>query len=69
MEPKEMQKYLILFLILAVAAILNSLADIKFENTIHDFGEIKEENGPHENTFVFTNTGNEPFKLTKVKAG
>jgi len=62
MEPKEMQKYLILFLSLAVATILNSLADIKFENTIHDFGEIKEENGHYEHKFVFTNTGNEPFK-------
>ncbi len=64
-----MQKFLILFLILAVAAILNSLADIKFKNTIHDFGEIKEEEGPYEYTFEFNNTGNEPFKLTKVKAG
>ena len=64
-----MQKFLILFLILAVAAILNSLADIKFKNTIHDFGEIKEEEGPYEYTFEFNNTGNKPFKLTKVKAG
>jgi Protein of unknown function (DUF1573) len=64
-----MKRYLILFLILIGYAILYCAAEITFFETSHDFGEIEEENGQYEHKFVFTNTGNEPFKLTKVKAG
>ena len=44
-------------------------ARISFKNEVHKFGTIKEEDGPYEVDFNFTNTGDEPLKLIKVKAG
>ncbi len=40
-----------------------SLADIKFEKTVHDFGNIPQ-GGNGECEFVFTNTGKEPLVIT-----
>lgn len=40
-----------------------SLADIKFEKTVHDFGTIPQ-GGNGECEFVFTNTGKEPLVIT-----
>lgn len=40
-----------------------SLADIKFEKTVHDFGTIPQ-GGNAEYEFVFTNTGKEPLVIT-----
>jgi hypothetical protein len=42
---------------------------IKFESKRFDFGTIKEDDGAAKCTFHFTNTGDEPLKLTKVKPG
>lgn len=39
-----------------------SLADIKFEKTVHDFGNIPQ-GGNGECEFVFTNTGKEPLVI------
>lgn len=39
-----------------------SLADIKFEKTVHDFGTIPQ-GGNGECEFVFTNTGKEPLVI------
>ncbi|MDN5203798.1 DUF1573 domain-containing protein [Fulvivirgaceae bacterium BMA10] len=43
-------------------------ASITFDNKIHKFGEVKEEAGPIVHEFIFTNTGNAPLKIGKVKA-
>jgi len=42
---------------------------IHFENITHDFEDIKEEDGTVECDFIFYNSGDEPLKLKKVKAG
>ncbi|SNT38659.1 Protein of unknown function [Ekhidna lutea] len=41
---------------------------LDFAVTDHNFGDIQEEGGPAEFTFHFVNTGNEPVKITNVKA-
>ncbi|GAA4832433.1 DUF1573 domain-containing protein [Algivirga pacifica] len=39
-----------------------------FEEKEHDFGNIKEEDGPTEHTFTFVNKGNQPLTILDVKA-
>ena len=39
-----------------------------FEEKIHDFGTIKEADGPVSYSFEFTNTGNEPLVIINVNA-
>ncbi len=56
-------------LLLLVVLSLFAEPKIEFETFEHDFGEIKEENGPYLIDFYFTNTGDDPLKLIKVKAG
>ena len=41
---------------------------IKFEEVNHDFGEIREENGFAQHTFRFINGGDNPIRITNVKA-
>ena len=43
-------------------------AFISFEKEGHDYGKIKEDGGKKEYKFVFTNTGDAPLIITKVKA-
>lgn len=43
-------------------------AFISFEKEIHNFGKINESNGKVEYKFMFTNTGNSPLIINKVKA-
>ena len=40
---------------------------VEWQNKVHDFGEI-EQNNPVTHTFKVTNTGEEPLKITNVKA-
>lgn len=42
--------------------------EITFEQTSHDFGTIREDNGTVKCTFTYTNTGNAPLALTTVSA-
>lgn len=42
--------------------------EIQFKETAHDFGSIKEENGPVSYQFSFTNKGNKPLILQNVSA-
>ncbi|MCK4654731.1 MAG: DUF1573 domain-containing protein [Candidatus Cloacimonetes bacterium] len=64
-----MKKLLIFILIFFIFIIsIYSFPVIKFENKIYDFGDIKEDEGPYEYEFTFSNTGDEPLKITKVKA-
>lgn len=39
----------------------------EFDQTNHDFGTIKEQDGPVIFDFTFTNTGNQPLIISKVK--
>lgn len=55
-----------IILAFALAPLLAS-AQIKFEQTAHDFGSIKEGDMP-EHTFTFVNIGKTPVSLTNVKA-
>lgn len=41
---------------------------LEFTETSHDFGEIKEEDGPAVHEFEFVNKGNAPLRITNVKA-
>jgi len=64
-----MKRIIMVSFIMLAAAILMSQPIIEFEKLEHNFGRIKEEAGPHEVEFTFTNTGDEPFRLINVKAG
>ena len=64
-----MKKLFLLFFFLCYGFILFAGAEITFDNLNHDYGEMEEDGGPYECTFHFTNTGDEPFKVVKVKAG
>ena len=43
-------------------------AEMTFNEKTHDFGTIKEANGPVTHTFEFTNTGGEPLVIINVNA-
>jgi len=53
---------------LIIVSSLISEQCIHFEETIHDFGDIKEEDGTVDCEFYFINIGDEPVKLKNVKA-
>ncbi len=71
-----MRKYLFLLMILGVAAsgfaqetpagVKQDGAVITFDKKTHDFGDIMQ-GDKVENTFYFTNTGNEPLIITNVQ--
>jgi hypothetical protein len=42
-------------------------AKIQFSETKHDFGNVKEVNGPVSHVFTFKNTGNAPLAIKEVK--
>ncbi|MDH3710667.1 MAG: DUF1573 domain-containing protein [Cyclobacteriaceae bacterium] len=56
----------IIFFFLATIACV-AQAEIKFKETIHDFGQI-EEGTVAEHEFFFTNTGDQPLIISAVKA-
>lgn len=43
-------------------------AQIKFQETIHDFGNVKEDGGPVSCEFTFENEGNAPLLITDARA-
>ena len=57
---------LVLLTIVIKEAIGQQLTDIKFEKMDHNFGRIKEEAGPANFDFKFTNTGSTPLILQGV---
>lgn len=63
---------LVIMMLVAVAGIMyaadKSKAKIKFEKTIYDFGNIKEDGGPVTHEFVFTNEGGEPLQINSARA-
>lgn len=64
-----MRKVFMLVILLFVWVLLLSQPIISFEKLKYDFGEIKEEAGPHEYSFKYVNDGDEVFQITNVKPG
>ena len=64
-----MKKIITVIFLLFICALLQSQPIIEFETLEFDFGRIKEEEGPHQIDFNFSNTGDELFRLLNVKAG
>jgi len=65
-------KFVFSFVILAMLAFVVSAQTpvdhkLKFEKNTHDFGQVKQ-GDPTQFTFKFTNVGDEPVRLTNVKA-
>jgi hypothetical protein len=63
-----MKKYFFVFALLGLAAPLFAQTGpvITFEKKVHDFGDIYQGDKVEE-TFAFTNTGNEPLIITNVQ--
>ena len=69
-------KRIILLFLMAFASIMcfktlagdNDKASIKFEETIYDFGNIKEDGGPVTHEFIFENTGKGNLVIHSAKA-
>ncbi|NQZ77470.1 MAG: DUF1573 domain-containing protein [Ekhidna sp.] len=55
-------------LLLVFCGFVNAQSNLRFEITDHSFGDIAEEGGPAEYTFTFVNNGDNPIKITNVKA-
>ena len=68
MKKLSLALLLILALTTTVFAADNSKAQIKFSETLHDFGNIKEDGGPVTTEFTFTNEGKEPLVITSARA-
>lgn len=67
---KRISGIITLFILITVlqSAIAQSLADIQFEKMDYNFGKIKEEAGPANYNFKFTNTGKIPLIIQGVQA-
>ncbi|MCD4697390.1 MAG: DUF1573 domain-containing protein [Bacteroidales bacterium] len=63
-----MKNFIIVMMFFILTISLYSAPIITFEKEVHDFGDIKEDAGPYEYEYTFSNTGDEPLKLIKVKA-
>lgn len=65
-------QYRLILLVILISSFTVSLAQekakFKFDEETFDFGDIKEENGPVDHKFVFTNEGNSPLVIQGVRA-
>ena len=52
----------------SVQAADKNKGQIKFEETVYDFGNIKEDGGKVTHEFTFTNVGKDPVKITDARA-
>lgn len=59
--------FLVVFLFLLSAHAQNNVT-LQFEESVHDFGNIKEVDGPVDHTFKFTNTSSTPIQIQNVRA-
>ncbi|MCD4817440.1 MAG: DUF1573 domain-containing protein [Candidatus Cloacimonetes bacterium] len=64
-----MKKYLSLIILVLFSLSLFAEPIIQFEELSYKFEDLKEEEGPHEHNFKFTNIGDVPLIISKVKAG
>lgn len=53
---------------LTLQAAEKNKAQINFEETTYDFGNIKEDGGKVTHEFIFTNKGKSPLKITSARA-
>ena len=53
-------------LAIILSAMLLAAAPLKFDKTVHDFGEISVKAGPQTCTFTITNTAEEPLNIYAV---
>jgi hypothetical protein len=60
--------FLSILLSFSLVSVLAQKAKFTFEEETFDFGTIKEENGPVEHKFVFTNSGDSPLIIQGVRA-
>ena len=67
---KKLGFFLLMMLALvgSIHAADKSKGEIKFEETIFDFGNIKEDGGKVTHEFIFKNEGKEPLKITDARA-
>jgi hypothetical protein len=64
-----MKKISALFTLLVLSfSLWAQTGNMTFDNMSHDFGTIKEEDGPVSHDFKFTNTGKAPLIISNVKA-
>lgn len=56
------------FIIIGCIALLGAEPTVEFDSKTHDFGTIKESNGPVSCEFKFTNTGSEPLVIISANA-
>lgn len=62
-------RYLVFTFLLSFTSVLAlAQAEFSFGVVEHDFGQIKEKNGPVEYKFIYENIGNEPLLIKKVDA-
>jgi hypothetical protein len=63
-----MKKLVLLSVFLSLVFVgASAQAKIQFSNTKHDFGNVREANGPVSHVFTFKNTGNAPLVIQDVK--
>lgn len=65
---KQLTIVLLLFTLLPWGSAQTASPALKFNEKIHDFGDIKEDGGPVAYTFEFTNTGQQPVVIHNVRA-
>ncbi len=63
-----MKKLIFFALMLLSLHVMAQQADIQFEKTTHDFGEVAEQGGKVSYRFVVTNTGQGPLIISQVNA-
>lgn len=64
-----MKKILFTMLMMfAVTVTASAQAKIKFDKTVHNFGEFSEEHSKQSCTFVFTNAGDKPLVVNQAVA-
>ena len=60
--------YISLFILSSHLLVAQSSGKFEFDESTHDFGEVKEDAGAISYEFVFTNSGNSPLIINNVKA-
>ena len=63
-----MKKLGIILSLLFLRMMIFAAPEITFGTTEHDFGNIREEGGKVKHVFEFTNTGDKPLEIIKVKS-
>ncbi len=58
----------VLALFMSFSLTAQDLKSLTFEEPSHEFGKIKEVDGPAEFDFIFKNTGTDPIKIVNVRA-